>query len=85
VAQDIAGAGGTADVAQVDALDEEAVVAYTDTLAEKGGGIDIALNAVGIPHVQGSPLAELSFAAFAHPISAYTQTNLLTANLWRGT
>ncbi len=43
------------------------------------GGIDIALNAVGILHVQGTPLAELSFQDYAHPITAYTRTHFLTA------
>jgi NAD(P)-dependent dehydrogenase (short-subunit alcohol dehydrogenase family) len=48
-------------------------------VAAGAGGIDIALNAVGIVHVQGTPFAELSFQDYAHPITAYTRTNFLTA------
>jgi NAD(P)-dependent dehydrogenase (short-subunit alcohol dehydrogenase family) len=47
--------------------------------AAMAGRIDIALNAVGVVHVQGTPFAELSFEDYAHPISAYTRTNFLTA------
>jgi 3-oxoacyl-[acyl-carrier protein] reductase len=47
--------------------------------AASAGGIDIALNAVGIPHVQGTPFAELSYDDFATPITAFTRTNFLTA------
>ena len=68
-----------AETAEVDALDERAVDEHADAVAANAGGIDIALNAVGIPHVQGTPFAELSFEDYAHPITAYTRTNFLTA------
>ena len=42
VANDI---GDAADVAEVDALDERAVVEHADAVAADAGGIDIALNA----------------------------------------
>ena len=79
VADQIASDGGWAETAAVDALDESAVDAHADAVAASAGGIDITLNAVGIPHVQGPPFAELSFEDFAHPIAAYTRTNFLTA------
>jgi 3-oxoacyl-[acyl-carrier protein] reductase len=79
VAEEIAAAGGTAETAEVDALDEQAVSRHADTVAAQAGGIDIALNAVGILHVQGTPFAELSFQDYAHPITTYTRTNFLTA------
>jgi NAD(P)-dependent dehydrogenase (short-subunit alcohol dehydrogenase family) len=69
----------SAEAAQLDALDEDAVARHADAVARKAGRIDIALNAVGIAHVQGTPLAELSFEDYAHPISAYTRTNFVTA------
>jgi 3-oxoacyl-[acyl-carrier protein] reductase len=37
------------------------------------------LNAVGIAHVQGPPFAALSLEDYAHPITAYTRTNFITA------
>jgi NAD(P)-dependent dehydrogenase (short-subunit alcohol dehydrogenase family) len=79
VARDIVALGGVVETAVVDALDEEAVGKHADAVAAKAGGIDIALNAVGILHVQGPPLAELSFEDYAFPIAAYTRTNFLTA------
>src|SRR5262245_58954316 len=79
VAAEIAAAGGRAETAEVDALDERAVDEHADAVAANAGRIDVTLNAVGIPHVQGTPFAELSFDDYAHPIAAYTRTNFLTA------
>jgi 3-oxoacyl-[acyl-carrier protein] reductase len=78
VAGEIAAAGGTAETAEVDALDERAVDEHARKVAS-AGGIDIALNAVGIPHVQGTPFAELSYDDYATPITAFTRTNFVTA------
>jgi NAD(P)-dependent dehydrogenase (short-subunit alcohol dehydrogenase family) len=79
VAREISAAGGMAETATLDALDEKAVERHADAVAAKAGSIDIALNAVGIVHVQGPPFAELTFQDYAHPITAYTRTNFLTA------
>ena len=79
VARGISAAGGMAEIAEVDALDEEAVDKHADAVAAKAGGIDIALNAVGILHVQGPPFAEVPFEDYMYPITAYTRTNFLTA------
>ena len=79
VAEEITEAGGVAEAAQVDALDEQALDEHADALAASAGGIDIALNAVGFLHVQGTPFAELSVEDYLHPITAYTRTNFLTA------
>src|SRR6185436_17110414 len=69
VARSIVQDGGSAEVAEVDALEEPAVEAHADAVAAAAGGIDIALNAVGIHHVQGVPVAQLALADFAHPIT----------------
>lgn len=79
VAADIAAAGGSAEVAEVDALDAAATAGHADAVAERHGGIDVALNAVGIVHVQGTPLAELDVEDFLHPVAAYARTNFVTA------
>lgn len=65
--------------AQVDALDEKAVDRHADAVAASAGGIDIALNAIGVLHVQGTPFTELSLHDFEHPVGAYTRSNFLTA------
>jgi NAD(P)-dependent dehydrogenase (short-subunit alcohol dehydrogenase family) len=75
----IARAGGTAEVALVDALDERAVDAHADAVAARAGGIDVVVNAVGVMHVQGTPFLELSLEDYAHPLAAYARTNFITA------
>jgi NAD(P)-dependent dehydrogenase (short-subunit alcohol dehydrogenase family) len=75
VARDIAGA----ETAQVDALDEQAVQQHADDVMARSGSIDIALNAVGVFHVQGAPLAELSLEDYFYPVAAYARTHFITA------
>jgi len=75
VAASIGGAG----IAVVDALDEDATRRYADDVVATAGRIDIALNAVGILHVQGTPFMELSLADYERPIHAYARTHFVTA------
>ncbi|MEC5384947.1 SDR family oxidoreductase [Uliginosibacterium sp. H3] len=79
VAADIRAAGGRVDIAALDALDEDTVNRHADAIAASAGRIDISLNAIGLMHVQGPPLAELSLADFTLPISGYTRSNFITA------
>jgi len=79
VAREVRAAGGSAETAVVDALDQGAVDRHADAVASNAGHIDIALNAVGIRHVQGPTFAELSLEDYAHPIVSYTRTNFITA------
>jgi NAD(P)-dependent dehydrogenase (short-subunit alcohol dehydrogenase family) len=78
VAEDISDAGGFAEAMELDALDEDAVNEHADSVAS-AGGIDVAVNAVGFPHDQGTPFAELSYEEYAQPITEFTRTNFLTA------
>lgn len=76
VAEDIVAAGGDADTAQVDALDEHAVAAQL----ERAGAVDISFNATGPgPAPDRAPLTELAGDAFALPIAFYTRSNFVTA------
>jgi len=81
VAMEISAAGGVAEAAQVNALDEDAVEKHAGVVAKKAGGIDVSFNAIGIPQrgVQGIPLVELSPEDFALPITTYTRAQFLTA------
>jgi 3-oxoacyl-[acyl-carrier protein] reductase len=79
VARDIVAAGGFAEVAVVDALDEKAMLHHADGVAAQAGGIDIAFNAVGVLHVQGRPLSALSLEDYFLPVQTYTRSNFLTA------
>lgn len=47
--------------------------------AQAGGRLDIAANAIGVVHVQGVPLAELSPEDFFHPVSVYARSTFITA------
>ncbi len=83
VVRDIRAAGGRAEAAQVDALDEQAVDKHLDAVTAKAGGLDITFNAVGIPNttLQGVPLVDLTVDQFSLPIATYTRANFLTARL----
>ena len=47
VAKDIVSAGGSAEAAEVDALDEQAVDKHLQSVIDKAGRVDISFNAVG--------------------------------------
>jgi 3-oxoacyl-[acyl-carrier protein] reductase len=79
VAADIVSRGGVAEAAEVDALDRRAAETHADAVAARAGRIDIALNAVSMLHVQGTPFAELSLDDYMHPITAYARANFITA------
>jgi 3-oxoacyl-[acyl-carrier protein] reductase len=79
VAEDIRVAGGVAETAQVDALDEQAVEKHAGEVAKKAGSIDVSFNAIGIEDIQGTPLIEMSLSDFSRPIIIATRTQFLTA------
>src|SRR5216683_408616 len=82
VAKDILAAGGVAETAQVDALDEQAVENHASAVVKKVGTIDISFNAitpVPQPGTQGIPIAQLSVESFTAPITAYMRSYFLTA------
>jgi NAD(P)-dependent dehydrogenase (short-subunit alcohol dehydrogenase family) len=83
VAKDIVSAGGYAEAAEVDALDEPAVDRHLLSVLDKAGRVDISFNAIGIPDTKilGVPLAELDIETFSLPITAYTRSYFLTAHL----
>ena len=83
VAKDIQSAGGAAEVAEVDALNEKAVDKHLQSVIGKAGRIDISFNAIGIPmeKIAGPSLAEMDAEMFFLPIAAYTRSYFLTACL----
>jgi NAD(P)-dependent dehydrogenase (short-subunit alcohol dehydrogenase family) len=83
VVKDIVAAGGSAEAAEVDALDERAVDEHLQSVIDKASRVDISFNAVGIPDKKllGVPLAELDVEQFSLPITAYTTSYFLTARL----
>jgi 3-oxoacyl-[acyl-carrier protein] reductase len=68
VALSIRSAGGSVEIAQADALDQAAVDAHAAAVAA-ANGIDVAFNATSNEDVQGTPLADMSFADFLRPVT----------------
>jgi NAD(P)-dependent dehydrogenase (short-subunit alcohol dehydrogenase family) len=66
-------------VAQVDALDEQAVNQHADAVAADAGSLDISFNLISHGDVQGTPLAEMPLADFERPVVAAVRTQFLTA------
>lgn len=78
VAADIAVAGGKAEVAVFDALDENAVDEHARSV-DAAGGIDVSLNLVNGGDIQGVPLIDMSVADFTRPVVTRLTANFITA------
>jgi NAD(P)-dependent dehydrogenase (short-subunit alcohol dehydrogenase family) len=83
VAKDIVAAGGSAEAAEVDALDEQAIDKNLESVIDKAGRVDISFHAIGNPNggTLGVPLVELDVDQFALPITTHTTSYFLTARL----
>ena len=79
VAEEIRAAGGSAETAQVDALDRKAVDEHADAVSEQAGGIDISFNLISHGDVQGTPLAEMTPEDFERPVVTAVRTMFLTS------
>src|SRR2546422_5477194 len=79
VADEIRAAGGVAEAAQVDALEEQAVDEHADAVVEKAGGIDVSFNAIGHGDVHGTPLIDMPLEDFARPVTTAITSLFLTA------
>ena len=79
VAEGIKADGGHADVSEVDALNEQAIKNYVDSIVRKAGTIDICFNAIGLQDTQNIPLTKMSLADFIRPIKIAMETQFLTA------
>ncbi|HEV2950803.1 MAG TPA: SDR family oxidoreductase [Actinomycetota bacterium] len=82
VAEDVVSASGSAEAAEVDALDEQAVDDHLRSVIDKAGRVDISFNAIGLPNPKVRvPLVELDVEQFSVPIATYTRSYFLTARL----
>jgi 3-oxoacyl-[acyl-carrier protein] reductase len=78
VAADVRAAGGMAETAQVDALDERAVDEHADAVAA-AGGIDVSFNLISHGDVQGTQMAEMAADDYLRPVVTAVRTTFLTA------
>jgi NAD(P)-dependent dehydrogenase (short-subunit alcohol dehydrogenase family) len=83
VVEDIVFAGGSAEAAEVDALDEQAIDKHLQSVIDEAGRVDISFNAVGIPgtKILGVPLVELDVEQFSLPITTYATSYFLIARM----
>jgi NAD(P)-dependent dehydrogenase (short-subunit alcohol dehydrogenase family) len=83
VAKDVVAAGGSAEAAEVDAVDEQAVDEHLQSVIDGAGCVDISFNAVGNPNRNrvGVALVELDVEQFALPITTLATSYFLTARL----
>ena len=79
VAGEIRSAGGAAEAAPVDALDERAVDEHADAVAARAGSIDISFNLIAHPYTHGVALAEMAVDDFLAPVQTAARTTFLTA------
>jgi 3-oxoacyl-[acyl-carrier protein] reductase len=78
VAARIRSAGGSAEVAEVDALDSCSVDDHADAVAAQGR-VDISFNLIAHGDVQGTPLIDMSLADYERPVLTAVRTQFLTA------
>jgi NAD(P)-dependent dehydrogenase (short-subunit alcohol dehydrogenase family) len=83
VAKEVGAAGGAAEAAEVDALDEHAVDEHLRAVVDRAGRVDISFNATGLPNanILGVPLVELDAERFAAPVTTSAMSYFLTARL----
>jgi NAD(P)-dependent dehydrogenase (short-subunit alcohol dehydrogenase family) len=79
VAADITAAGGKAEVAVVDALDEAAVDEHARSVVEQAGTIDISLNLIQRGDVQGIPLIDMTTPDLLRAVTNGLTTVYITA------
>jgi NAD(P)-dependent dehydrogenase (short-subunit alcohol dehydrogenase family) len=78
VVEQIRAAGGRAEAAVVDGLDEGAVDRHADEVAAKAGSLDISFNVITHPHTHGVPVHEMEVDDFMAPVEVAARTTFIT-------
>jgi 3-oxoacyl-[acyl-carrier protein] reductase len=79
VADDIRRAGGAAETAQVDALDEGQVGEDAERVVAGGGSLDVSFNAISHPNHLGTPVLEMEYEEFEEPVTRRLRTRWITS------
>src|SRR5215210_68977 len=79
VANDIKSDGGIAEVAVLDALDEQAVDEHARAVVSQVGSIDVSFNLINRGDVQGIPLVDMTTADLTRAVTTGLTANFLTA------
>jgi len=78
VKNDILQQGGKAEVAELDAMNENSVNKHLAEVAAAAGAIDISFNLIGIHNVQNIPLSNMRLEDFVQPVTDTMVTQFLT-------
>jgi NAD(P)-dependent dehydrogenase (short-subunit alcohol dehydrogenase family) len=79
VAEEIRSAGGMAEAAVLDALDERAVDEHADAVAASAGSIDVSFNLITRGDVQGMPLIDMATDDLLRAVDHGLRSNFITA------
>jgi NAD(P)-dependent dehydrogenase (short-subunit alcohol dehydrogenase family) len=79
VAADIVAAGGSAEVAVLDATDERAVDAHVEAVAAKAGRLDVSFNLISRGDVQRTPLIEMTTDDLLRAVVTGLRSSFVTA------
>ncbi len=79
LAKDIKSAGGSAEVAELDALDEDAVESHVKSVVSKTGRVDISFNLITRGDAQGTPLVDMEADDLLRAVVNGLRTNFITA------
>jgi 3-oxoacyl-[acyl-carrier protein] reductase len=80
VARDIREQGGSAETAELDALDEQAVHAHADRVVAEAGSLDISLSAISNPSVHGTPMVDMAVEDYLQEILIAVRSTFITAS-----
>ncbi|MEV6867575.1 SDR family oxidoreductase [Streptosporangium subroseum] len=79
VADQIRGAGGAAETAEVDALNERSVDEHAAAVVAEAGSIDVSFNVISDSDVQGTPMIDMSLEDYLSPVVTAVSSKFLTA------
>jgi NAD(P)-dependent dehydrogenase (short-subunit alcohol dehydrogenase family) len=79
VAADIRSAGGSAEVAVLDATDEQAVEAHVEAVASAAGSVDVSFNLITRGDVQRTPLIDMTTDDLLRAVVTGLTSSFLTA------
>jgi NAD(P)-dependent dehydrogenase (short-subunit alcohol dehydrogenase family) len=79
VVADIVAAGGSAEVAVLDATDERAVDAHVEAVAAKAGRLDVSFNLISRGDVQRTPLIEMTTDDLLRAVVTGLRSSFVTA------
>ena len=78
VAADIRDAGGQAETAVVDALDEKAVDDHAAEVVSEAGSLDVSMNVITHPATHGTPIWEMNTDDFMDSVDVAVRSSFIT-------